>query len=115
MLNMDATERITPSEVLSHPFIAFEPSQELSATAPKDNSTDNTTPDHHSQSPKILPEVIMIQRASPENTSQLEDEENADRRVDFLRSQPTFSLVPNPKHKFTLVSNAAIVHSKLST
>lgn len=78
MLTMDANERITPSEVLTHPFITGQPFEgEPSASAPRDDG--NTHSDHRSPSPSIPPGVIMVQPDTPENSLQLEDEENADR------------------------------------
>lgn len=74
MLKIDASERITPSEVLTHPFITGRPVQdEPSAPSQKDNDKLNTQPDHHSLSPTVLPGATMIQ---PQKSEQLKDEKD---------------------------------------
>lgn len=72
MLKIDADERITPSDVLTHPFITGHPVQnEPSTDSLMDNDKLNTQPDLHSLSPTVLPGATMIQ---PPKSERLKDE-----------------------------------------
>lgn len=74
MLKIDADERITPSDVLTHPFITGHPVQNEPSTPPlMDNDKLNTQPDLHSLSPTVLPGATMIQ---PPKSERLKDEKD---------------------------------------
>ncbi|XP_030277579.1 homeodomain-interacting protein kinase 2-like isoform X2 [Sparus aurata] len=87
MLTIDPDERITPSEVLTHPFITRDyPSSlvsfsEWSSVEVSASSTDESV--NYSPPPTILPSgVIMVKAAPPENTQLLDDQP-------LIREDPT--------------------------
>ncbi|KAL7371170.1 hypothetical protein ABVT39_020898 [Epinephelus coioides] len=79
MLKLDGTERISPTEVLTHPFIASGQDSSYSRT-PMENPRHRTTsinPDRHRPvlSPQVLPSgVILVRPAAAKNALQTEDE-----------------------------------------
>ncbi|XP_060912299.1 homeodomain-interacting protein kinase 3-like [Labrus mixtus] len=68
MLTMDQNKRITPNEVLQHPFIT------------QKKSIDPVPTDQHSPPPTVFPSgLIQVRPAKPENSLQLEEEETSTR------------------------------------
>nr|XP_033472900.1 homeodomain-interacting protein kinase 1-like [Epinephelus lanceolatus] len=82
MLKLDGTERISPTEVLTHPFIASGHHSSYSRTPiekPRHRTTSINPDRHHpALSPQVHPSgVILVRPAAAKNVLQTEDEDSS--------------------------------------